>query len=213
MSPTDDATEPTRAERQLAFLVDADRLKGVLRQTLLCDGSRHENSAEHSWHLALMATVLAEHAEAPIDVPRVMRMLLVHDLVEIDAGDTFAYDVAANVDRESRERAAADRIYGLLPTEQARELRELWEEFEAQSTADARFAAALDRLQPLLNNHHANGGSWRLHRVSRSQVLRRMEPIRRAIPSLWSTVEAIVVEHCGLGHIVDDVRSAGATDS
>ena len=207
--PAREVTPPTRAERQLAFLVDADRLKGVLRQTLLCDGSRRENSAEHSWHLALMAAVLAEHAEPEVSIPRVMRMLLVHDLVEIDAGDTFAYDTAANSDRESRERVAADRIFGLLPAEQEGELRALWEEFEAQSTPDARFAAALDRLQPLLNNHHSDGGSWRVHRVSRSQVLRRMEPIRGAIPSLWPTVEAIVGENCDLGHIVDDVREAG----
>jgi putative hydrolase of HD superfamily len=208
MSPADDSTTPTRAERQLAFLVDADRLKGVLRQTLLCDGSRRENSAEHSWHLALMAAVLAEYAEPGVSVPRVVQMVLVHDLVEIDAGDTFAYDAVANADRESRERAAADRIFGLLPSEQERELRDLWEEFEGQSTPDARFAAALDRLQPLLNNHHSNGGTWRLHRVNRSQVLRRMEPIRNAIPSLWPTVEAIVAENCSLGHIVDDVRDA-----
>ncbi len=208
MTHANDPSPPTRAERQLAFLVDADRLKGVLRQTLLCNGSRRENSAEHSWHLALMASVLAEHAADRVDVARVVRMLLVHDLVEIDAGDTFAYDTAANTDRADRERRAAERIFGLLPAEQEDELRTLWEEFEAQSTPDARFAAALDRLQPLLNNHHSNGGSWRAHHVSRSQVLRRMEPIRGAIPSLWPTVEAIVVENCSLGHIVDDVRAA-----
>ena len=208
MSASDDPNTPTRAERQLAFLVDADRLKGVVRQTLLCDGSRRENSAEHSWHLALMAAVLAEHAELGVDITRVVRMLLVHDMVEIDAGDTFAYDTAGNADRGDRERRAADRIFGLLPAEQERDLRTLWEEFEDQATPDARFAAALDRLQPLLNNHHSNGGSWRVHRVSRSQVLRRMEPIRGAIPSLWPTVEAIVGENCSLGHIVDDVREA-----
>ena len=185
----------------------------MLRQTLLCDGSRRENSAEHSWHLALMAAVLAEHAAGKVDTSRVVQMVLVHDLVEIDAGDTFAYDTAANADRETRERAAADRIFGLLPPEQSRELRGLWEEFEAQSTPDARFAAALDRLQPLLNNHHSNGGSWRAHQVSRSQVLRRMEPIRGAIPSLWPTVQAIVTENCSLGHIIDDVRDSSVHPS
>ena len=208
MTPLDDHVAPTRAERQIAFLVDADRLKGVIRQTLLCDGSRQENSAEHSWHLALMAAVLAEHAVGAVDVGRVVRMLLVHDLVEIDAGDTFAYDTAANADRETRERLAADRVFGLLPVEQTLELRALWEEFEVQATADSRFAAALDRLQPLLNNHHANGGSWRAHGVRRSQVLRRMEPIRHALPALWPTVEAIVVHNCSLGHILDDVRAS-----
>ena len=208
MSRIDDHAEPTRAERQLAFLVDADRLKGVVRQTLLCDGSRRENSAEHSWHLALMAGVLAEHAEGDVNVARVVHMLLVHDLVEIDAGDTFAYDTAANVDREAREQRAADRIFGLLPPEQAQEMRGLWDEFERRDTADARFAVALDRLQPLLNNHHSDGGSWRNHSISRSQVLRRMEPIRGALPSLWPMVEAIIVEHCTLGHIRDDVIAA-----
>lgn len=204
--PSDDHA-PTRAERQLAFLVDADRLKGVLRQTPLCDGSRRENSAEHSWHLALMAMVFAEHAGAGVDFTRVMRMLLVHDLVEIDAGDTFAYDTAANTDREARERMAAERIFGLLPANQRDELRALWDEFELQITPDARFAVAIDRLQPLLNNHHSRGGSWRAHGITRAQVLRRMEPIRTALPALWPTVEAIVVENCTLGHILEDVRA------
>ena len=211
MHPTDnEQAAPTRAERQLAFLVDADRLKGVLRQTLLCDGSRRENSAEHSWHLALMAAVLAEHADGDVDIPRVVQMLLVHDLVEIDAGDTFAYDASANTDRETRERLAADRIFGLLPREQGESMRALWDEFEMQQTADARFAVALDRLQPLLNNHHSRGGSWRAHGITRAQVLRRMEPIRTALPALWPTVEAIVLENCTLGHILDD-GAAGAS--
>lgn len=191
-------------EQQLAFLVEADRLKSVLRQTTLCDGSRRENSAEHSWHLGLMAAVLAEHAADTVDAARVLRMLLVHDLVEIDAGDTFAYDAAANMDREERELRAAERIFGLLPLQQGRELRALWDEFEAQTTPEARVAVALDRLQPLLNNHHSNGGSWIAHGVSRAQVLRRMEPIRTALPALWPAVEAIVARSCSLGHIRDE---------
>jgi putative hydrolase of HD superfamily len=191
-------------EAQLAFLVEVDRLKTVLRQTLLCDGSRRENSAEHSWHLALMAVVLAEHSAEPVDVSRVIRMLLVHDLVEIDAGDTFAYDTGANTDRAERERRAADRIFGLLRAPQGAELRALWEEFEAQESPESRTANALDRLQPLLLNHQTDGGSWRSHGVKRSQVLRRMEPIRTALPTLWPTVEHIVTHNCSLGHIVSD---------
>lgn len=191
----------TRLERQLAFLVEADRLKGVLRRTTLCDGSRQENSAEHSWHLALMATVLAEHADATVNAMHVLRMLVVHDLVEIDAGDTFAYDTGANVDREARERLAAERIFGLLPEDQAAELRALWDEFEAQLTPESRFAVALDRLQPLLANHHADGGSWRVHGVTRDQVLRRMRPIEQALPTLWPAVMDIVDRNCALGHI------------
>ncbi len=194
----------SRTEAQLAFLLEVDRLKGVLRQTLLCDGSRRENSAEHSWHLALMAVVLAEHSAEPVDVPRVISMLLVHDVVEIDAGDTFAYDVGANPDRAERERRAADRIFGLLPAGQTSALRALWEEFERGDTAEARAANALDRLQPLLLNHQTDGGSWRTHGVRRAQVLRRMEPIRTALPTLWPTVEGIVAHNCSLGHILGD---------
>jgi putative hydrolase of HD superfamily len=193
-----------RIASQLAFVIEIDRLKGVLRQTSLCDGSRRENSAEHSWHLATMATVLGEHAGADVDVSHVIRMLLVHDLVEIDAGDTFAYDASANVGREAREREAAERLFGLLPGDQAAELRALWEEFEAQATPAARFAAALDRLQPLLNNHRGNGGSWREHAVTRTQVLTRMRPIESALPAFWPSVMAIVDENCACGHIRDD---------
>lgn len=198
--------------QQLAFVAECDRLKSVLRQTTLCDSSRRENSAEHSWHLALAAVVLAEHAAEPVDVARVVRMVLVHDLVEIDAGDTFAYDAAANVDRHSRERRAAERIFGLLPDVQGAELRALWEEFEAGETADARFAVALDRLQPLLANHHSQGGSWRAHGVTRAQVMARMRPIERALPALWPVVLEVVRESCALGHIRSEPELAGQLD-
>jgi putative hydrolase of HD superfamily len=190
-----------RLERQLAFLVEADRLKGILRQTTLCDGSRAENSAEHSWHLALAATVLVEHAGPDVDGGRVLRMLLVHDLVEIDAGDAFAYDATANVGKEEREREAAARIFGLLPPDQRDELRALWEEFEEGTTAEARVAVAIDRLQPLLLNHQSSGGSWRAHGVARAQVMRRMAPIEAALPSIWPAVLDIVERNCALGHI------------
>jgi putative hydrolase of HD superfamily len=193
-----------RLERQLAFLAEVDRLKGVLRRTTLCDGSRAENSAEHSWHLAVAALVLGEHAGRDVDLLHVVRMVLVHDLVEIDAGDTFAYDAKANEDREARELRAADRIFGMLPGSQGTELRALWEEFESGETPSARFAIALDRLQPLLSNHHAKGGSWRAHGVNRAQVLRRMAPIEAAAPSLWPTVLDIVERNCTLGHIRRD---------
>lgn len=191
----------SRLGQQLAFIAEIDRLKGVLRQTLLCDRSRQENSAEHSWHLAMAAVVLAEYAEASIDLSRVIRMALVHDLVEIDAGDTFAYDTNANLDREKREQAAADRLFGLLPPDQGAELRGAWEEFEAGRSAEARFAVALDRLQPLLLNHHSQGGSWRAHSITRDQVLRRMSPIEAALPALWPEVLEIVDQNCSLGHI------------
>lgn len=190
--------------RRIRFALEADRLKAVLRRTRLADGSRHENSAEHSWHLALLAVLLADTAEPGVDTARVIRMLLVHDLVEVDAGDTFCYDAGANLDREEREQAAAARIFGLLPEAQAAELRALWEEFEAGATADARFAVALDRFQPLLLNFAGGGGSWREHGVARAQVLRRMEPIREGVPALWPVVVDVVDRACAAGWITPD---------
>ncbi len=181
-----------RLASQIAFLVEADRLKSVERRTPLVDGSRLENSAEHSWHLALAAIVLREYAADRVDVLRVLELVTVHDLVEIDAGDAFAYDTAAQAVRAQREAAAADRLFGLLPAGQAAYLRELWEEFEARQTVESQFANALDRLQPLLQNAHADGGSWRTHDLTRADVMRRMAPIETAMPALWPAVLEIV---------------------
>jgi putative hydrolase of HD superfamily len=190
-----------RLVSQIRFLVDADRLKAVLRRTPLVDASRQENSAEHSWHMILAAMVMKEYVEEPLDVVRVLEMTAVHDLVEIDAGDTFAYDAAANESKAERERAAADRIFGQLPVDQAVRLRELWEEFEGHATPESRFANALDRLQPLLQNAYAGGGSWSTHDVSRAQVLRRMAPIETTMPALWPFVIEIVDAFCSSGAI------------
>ncbi|HEX8851757.1 MAG TPA: HD domain-containing protein [Gemmatimonadaceae bacterium] len=195
-----------RLRRQLAFLGEIDRLKLVLRRTPVADGSRQENSAEHSWHLAVAAVVLAEHAAPDVAVERALQMVVVHDLVEIDAGDTFAYDAAANLGRVEREILAAERLFGMLPDDQREVFRALWDEFEAGETPVARFAIALDRLQPLLVNDLANGGSWRAHGVSRAQVLARMRPIERAIPALWPLVLEIVDRNCERGHIMVETR-------
>jgi len=178
-----------RFSAQIRFIVEIDKLKRVLRRTLLTDKSRRENSAEHSWHLAVMAMLLAEYAGPGIDVPRVMELVLVHDLVEIDAGDTFAYDADGNLSKAAREQAAADRLFGMLPPDQADRLRRLWDEFEAGETVEARYALALDRLQPLLQNVSAEGGAWRSHGVTREQVLLRMSPIRDLDASIWAWVE------------------------
>jgi putative hydrolase of HD superfamily len=157
---------------QMRFVSEAGRLKGVLRQTPLTEPARRENSAEHSWHLAVMALVLADHAPPGTDVSRVIAMLLVHDLVEIDAGDLFLYAAAAQHARqEEAERAAADRIFALLPDGQAERVRALWDEFEERSTPEARFARALDRLQPMLANVQAGGGTWAEHGITAEQVL------------------------------------------
>jgi putative hydrolase of HD superfamily len=195
---------PTPAlTQQLAFLVEADRLKEILRQTSLASGARRENSAEHSWHLALMATVLTSYAAQPVDLSQVLRILLVHDLIEIDAGDTFAFDEGANETKQAREELAADRIFGLLPAGQAEEFRGLWDEFEAMVTPESRYANALDRLQPLLLNAENKGGSWRAHGIRRSQVLKRMDPIRTGMPDVWPAVMAIIDWACAEGHIQD----------
>ena len=187
---TTPAGEPAtaRLHQQIEFILEIDCLKGVLRQTLLTNGSRRENSAEHSWHLAVMALVLQEHAATPVDLTRVLKMLLVHDIVEIDAGDTFCYDEQANEGKLEREHRAADRLFGKLPAEQAADLRTLWEEFEGRRTADAKFAAALDRLQPLLSNLATEGHSWQQHGVALNQVIERTSPIGDGSNVLWEYI-------------------------
>jgi putative hydrolases of HD superfamily len=172
-------------DQQIRFVLEADRLKTVLRQSTITDGSRHENSAEHSWHLALMALTLAEHAPPGTDLGRVTAMLVLHDLVEIDAGDLFLYaDAAAQARQEEAERAAADRLFAILPGAQAAGLRGLWEEFEERRTAEARFARALDRLQPMLLNMQTGGGTWTAHRVALDQVLAKVDLIEDGSASL-----------------------------
>jgi putative hydrolase of HD superfamily len=196
----------SRLARQLAFLLEIDRLKAVIRRTYITDGSRRENSAEHSWHLALMAITLTEHAAEPgLDVPHVVRMVLVHDLVEIDAGDTFIYDTAGAETKTEREQAAADRIFALLPPDQRDELRALWDEFEEQATPEARFAGALDRLMPMLHNYVTRGGSWREHGITADRVLARNGPVLRAgSPSLYEAARAMMDEAIRLGFILPE---------
>lgn len=192
-----------RLVRQIAFVVEADKLKTVLRRTPLTDNSRQENSAEHSWHLGVAAMALLEYAPHGTNLLRVLELVNVHDLVEIDAGDTFAYDAAAGVDKADRERRAADRVFGLLPPEQGRRIRELWEEFEAVETPEARFANALDRLQALLQNMRAGGGSWTQYGVTRAQVMTRMAPVRDVLPEVWPFVLGVIDEFCASGAIRD----------
>ena len=193
---------PQRLTQQIAFLKEIDRLKAVLRRTALIDRSRLENSAEHSWHLATMAIVLGEHAPEGTSVTHAVKMLLVHDLVEIDAGDTFAYDVAAQQDKKAREEAAADRLFALLPVDLETELRALWDEFEAGLTREAKFANALDRFSGLLQNWGgADGGTWLSHAVTRQAVLRRKEPIREGAPALWPFIADVVDAATAAGYI------------
>src|SRR5688572_28080227 len=188
-----------RLRRQIAFLVEADKLKSVVRRTPLVDVSRLENSAEHSWHLVLVIMVLREYGPRDVDWMRVMEMVAVHDLVEIDAGDVSAYDVDAFAAKAMREQAAADRIFGLLPTDQQSHFRELWDEFEAHATPAARFANAVDRLQPLLQNAHSGGGSWCGQSLMRAQILQRMAPIEGSLPDVWPHVLDVIESFCAAG--------------
>jgi putative hydrolase of HD superfamily len=183
-----------RLVAQLAFLRELDKAKNVLRQSHVEGSARREDDAQHQWHVAVMALLLAEHAEEPVDVSRVVAMLLLHDVVEIDAGDVFVYDEAAQVGKREREEACADRLYGLLPPDQATWARALWEEFEAKETPEARFAGALDRLQPLLQNLATGGEGWRRNGITADRVLALNSRIARSSPALWEHAERLLHE-------------------
>ena len=182
--------EPSRLEQQIRFIVEIDKLKTIYRRTYLITDRRHENTAEHSWHISVMAMILAEHSNAPIDVMRVLKMTLIHDIVEIDAGDTYIY--ADQTGKIERERIAAERIFGLLPPEQEREFRSLWEEFESAATPEARFASALDRFIPQLHNYHTQGRSWQEHGISAALVLGRNEEMSSGSVVLWEWTQTLI---------------------
>ncbi|MGR4991400.1 HD domain-containing protein [Vibrio rotiferianus] len=184
-----------RLEKQLALVIELDQLKNVLRRTRVKSaGGRLENSGEHSWHVTLMAILLQEHANAPVDIARVMKMLLIHDVVEIDAGDTFVYDVAASKEQEQKELKAAERLFGMLPREQGDELFTLWKEFEAAQSDDAKYAKALDRLIPMLLNYHNDGQSWKENRVTREQALTINQRIEFGSVTLWDKAKELIEE-------------------
>ena len=181
----------SRIDAQLAFLTEADKLKATLRATTLCDGSRRENSAEHSWHIALYAMVMAEHANRPINIDRVIKMLLIHDLVEIDAGDNPIHGDHDPAEMEAVEKAAADRIFGLLPDDQTTAFRALWDEFEAAQTDDAIFAKSIDRVQPVISNLESGGRSWIDYAVTRAQVESRVgAKVQKGAPAIWDALKS-----------------------
>ncbi len=194
----------TRLEQQIAFIVEIDKVKNILRQTPLADGNRKENDAEHSWHIALMALLLKEYAEEEVDVLKVMTMVLVHDLVEIDAGDTYAYDDVGAVTKREREVKAADRIFGMLPKDQGNYLRALWDEFEEYESADAKYAHLLDNFQPLLLNDASGGISWSEHSVRKSQIYKRNEKIEETSKVIWKKMQETVAKNIELGNIKDE---------
>ena len=190
----------SRLEQQLSLLIELDQLKSVLRRTRVKSAEgRLENSAEHSWHVALMAILMEEHANEPVDIARVVKMLLLHDIVEIDAGDTFVYDTAASKVQEEKELEAAKRLFGVLPDDQGKALFDLWLEFEAAQSADAQFAKALDRLIPMLLNYHNNGQSWCEHGVTREQALTINQKIEYGSEALWEKAQ----------HVIEDATEKG----
>jgi putative hydrolase of HD superfamily len=204
--------QESRLEQQLDFILEIDRLKTVLRETLLTDSSRKENSAEHSWQLAVMVIVFSEYADDEIDLKRVLKMVVIHDLVEIDAGDTYAYNHEAQEDKEEREREAAERIFGLLPSDQAQEFRTLWEEFESRETSEAMFAKAIDRLQPLILNYHTGGESWKDHDVRLDDVLDRNEIIQDGSERLWAYTEQLIEAAVERGMLKTDANPVSNDD-
>ena len=196
--------EKERLEKQIRFIVEADKVKNIFRQTYLADGERKENDAEHSWHLAMMAVLLQEHMKEKVDLAKVMTMVLIHDLVEIDAGDTYAYDEKGAQTKREREVKAADRIFGLLPEDQGTYFRELWEEFEAYETPEAKFAHLLDNFQPLLLNDASGGKSWKEHGVHRAQPMKRNERIPETSETVWEKMLEIFDKHVECGNLLED---------
>ncbi len=192
-----------RLQKQIQFIVEIDRVKNIFRQTYLADAGRKENDAEHSWHIALMAYLLQEYVEETVDVSKVMLMVLIHDLVEIDAGDTYAYDAAGAETKRARESAGADRIFGLLPENQGKYFHELWEEFEAYETWEAKYAHLLDNFQPLLLNDAAGGISWKEHQVKKSQIYKRNERIEETSQTIWKQMREIIQKHIECGNVED----------
>ncbi len=187
-----DFIKSEKLKNQIAFVIEIDEMKRILRMNLHADGSKRENDAEHSWHLAVMAMLLEEYCAEKVDIGRVIKIALVHDLVEVYAGDTFAYDSKGYEDKDEREKMAADKLFGMLDGEQAAFFRALWDEFEEKTTPESRYANAVDRLQPLLLNYLTDGHTWKLGDVHAPQILKRMDIIRTATPELWHIVEGII---------------------
>lgn len=193
-----------RLKKQKEFILEVDKMKKIYRQTHIRGYERRENDAEHSWHLALMAFLLSEHANEQVDVLHVMKMVLIHDLVEIDAGDTYAYDAAGNATKREREEKAAERIFGLLPEDQGREIRQLWDEFEQGETPEARFAHVLDNFQPLTLNDDNEGKDWKCHGVKKSQILKRNEKTSQGSSDIWECMEEMIEKNVRQGNIIED---------
>lgn len=193
-----------RLKKQLEFVYELDKLKSINRQTYIADGSKHENDAEHSWHLALMCMLLSEYSNQEIDVLKTMSMVLIHDAVEVDAGDTYAYDETGNLSKREREVKAAERIFNILPEEQGKKVRALWDEFEEKETPESKFANALDRLQPIILNHLTDGRAWREHGVKKSQVHNRNKNVGEASREFGELIDQIINFNVEKGNLIDE---------
>ncbi|MBE6821314.1 MAG: HD domain-containing protein [Ruminococcaceae bacterium] len=181
-----------KIHNQIKFAITIDEMKNIFRRNLLADGSRRENDAEHSWHLAMLAMLLEEYSAEKVDIERVLKIALIHDLIEVYAGDTFAYDAKGNEDKHEREIQAAEKLFGMLDPDQGTEIRELWDEFEAMETAESKYANAIDRIQPLILNYLTDGHTWKMGDVTSDKIYKRMDIIRTATPELWHIVEGII---------------------
>ena len=193
-----------RLEKQIDFILEADKEKNIIRQTHLSENGRRENDAEHAWHMAIMVYLLKEYANEEIDVAKAMMMALIHDIVEIDAGDTYAYDPKGLETQKVREEQAAERIFGLLPDDQGEELKSLFQEFEASETPEARFVRAMDNFQPLLLNDSNDGGDWREHGIGKTQVMKRHTKTKLGSNVIWERAREIIEKHVRNGNIKDD---------
>ena len=191
-----------RLTKQIDFLIEIDKLKTVFRRAYIADASRQENSAEHSWHIAMMAMILAEYCQHDVDLFRVIKMLLIHDIVEIDAGDTGIYDHVAALDKTERETRAAERVFSLLPLDQAEELRKIWDEFEQGASSEARFARAMDRLIPLIHNYYTQGKRWKEDGITHAQVLTANQTIREGSQELWEFALSLIDESVSRGYLL-----------
>lgn len=187
---------PERLKKQLDFLIEIDKVKSIFRQTYIADGSRHENDAEHSWHLGIMAILLSEYIKEDINICKVIKMVLIHDLIEIYAGDTFAFDEKGMEDKEEREQASAAKLFGMLPDDQEKDFRDLWNEFEECKSREAEYASMLDRLQPLILNYVVDGGSWKEHNITVDQIYKRHEVTFRTGPKEFVDLVKFIVEEC-----------------
>ena len=190
-----------RLEQQIQFILEIDKLKHIIRRSYLVNGQRRENTAEHSWHLAMMALLLTEHANESVNMFRVLKMVLIHDIVEIDAGDTYLYDEMGQLDKADREQKAAIRLFGFLPADQAEEFHQLWQEFEARDTPDARFANSLDRLMPLLHNYHSKGIAWHEHGITSERVSWINERIQDGSNTLAELSRQIITDAIADGYL------------